>query len=157
MVGLVVGAQYLSSIPARRQLVASTVDGRGQKVAMRIGLLGSAAVGGVYFALLALFAAYGLGAPAGRWVAAHYSFARHCRGHDADSAGAAGPGHADGGRGAQPPEAAAVLQAGGVGAHAACWARFCVPGRSGGGDRSGCVGGGDGTANLIATQNPYLT
>lgn len=127
MVGLVMGAQYLSSILVGRQLAGSTVDGRGQKLAMRIGLLGVAAVGGVYFASLAfidsktaslavliaarlltgvaegfvviaalswgmarlgpehsgkvigwigmaLFAAYGLGAPAGSWVYARFGF-----------------------------------------------------------------------------------
>jgi len=128
MVGIVMGAQYLSAILFGRSLAGGTVDGRGPKLALRLGLLGVCGVGGVYFASLALlpsaqgslavliagrlltgvaeafiitaalgwgiarlgpehagkvigwvgmalFAAYGVGAPAGSWVHARYGFA----------------------------------------------------------------------------------
>ena len=53
MVGVVMGAQYISAILVGRLLAGSTVDGRGPKLALRVGLLGVSAVGGVYFASLA--------------------------------------------------------------------------------------------------------
>lgn len=54
MVGIVMGAQYLSAIVIGRLLAGSTADGRGPKLALRVGLLGISAVGGVYFASVAL-------------------------------------------------------------------------------------------------------
>ncbi|WP_275405145.1 arabinose transporter [Ramlibacter humi] len=127
-VGLVMGSQYVSSILFGRRLAGSTVDGRGPKLAMRLGLLGISVVGGGYFASLAvveqpaaavtlliaarlvtgvaegfiitsalawgiarlgaahsgkvigwvgmaLFAAYGVGAPVGSWVHERFGFA----------------------------------------------------------------------------------
>jgi MFS family permease len=53
-VGLVMGSQYISSILIGRQLAGSTVDGRGPKLALRLGLLGVSVVGGGYFASLAV-------------------------------------------------------------------------------------------------------
>ena len=54
MVGMVMGAQYLSAILLGRHLAGATVDGRGPKLALRLGLLGVCGVGGVYFASLAV-------------------------------------------------------------------------------------------------------
>jgi MFS family permease len=53
-VGLVMGSQYVSSILIGRRLAGSTADGKGPKLAMRIGLLGVSVVGGGYFASLAV-------------------------------------------------------------------------------------------------------
>ena len=128
LVGLVMGAQYISSIALGRQWAGSVTDGRGPKVAVPAGLLGACCVGGLYFLSLAfvdqpafslailiaarlvtgvaeafiitaalgwgisrlgpehtgkvigwvgmaLFAAYGAGAPVGSWVHAHFGFA----------------------------------------------------------------------------------
>ncbi len=129
MVGLVMGAQYVSAILLGRQWSGSVADARGPKVALPAGLLGACCVGGVYFASLpfvadrpelslavlitgrlltgvaeafiitaalawgiarlgpahtgkvigwvgmALFAAYGAGAPVGAWVHGRFGFA----------------------------------------------------------------------------------
>ena len=54
MVGFVMGSQYIASILAGRALAANTVDGRGVKLALGLGLLGIAAVGVAYFASLSV-------------------------------------------------------------------------------------------------------
>ena len=127
VVGVVMGSQYLTSILLGRGWSGAVTDTRGPKRAMAMGLLGVAAVGGVYFMSLAftgrpalslnvlitgrlltgvaepfiitaalgwgitrlgpehtgkvigwvgmaLFAAYGFGAPAGAWVHARFGF-----------------------------------------------------------------------------------
>ena len=126
-VGVVMGAQYLTSILLGRGLSGAVTDTRGPRRAMALGLLGAACVGLVYFGSLALvaqpsaslavlllarlmtgvaepfiitsalswgilrlgpehggkvigwvgmalFAAYGLGAPAGAWVSGLFGF-----------------------------------------------------------------------------------
>ena len=128
IVGVVMGAQYVSSIVLGRQWAGGVTDARGAKVAMPAGLLGACAVGGLYLVSLAfvdrpvlslgvligarlatgvaeafiitaalgwgiarlgaahagkvigwigmaLFGAYGAGAPAGAWVHARFGFA----------------------------------------------------------------------------------
>ncbi len=128
IVGVVMGAQFISSILLGRQWAGSVTDARGPKVAMPAGLLGACAVGGLYFVSLAfldqpvlslalliaarlvtgvaeafiiiaalgwgisrlgpahagkvigwvgmaLFGAYGAGAPVGAWVHARFGFA----------------------------------------------------------------------------------
>ncbi|CAN5403089.1 MFS transporter [soil metagenome] len=126
-VGVVMAAQYLTSILLGRGMSGAVTDTRGPRRAMAFGLLGAACVGVVYFASLALvaqpstslavlllarlmtgvaepfiitsalswgilqlgpahagkvigwvgmalFAAYGLGAPSGAWVYGHFGF-----------------------------------------------------------------------------------
>ena len=128
IVGVVMGAQFISSIVLGRQWAGGMTDARGPKVAMPAGLLGACCVGGLYFVSLAfvdrpalslgiliaarlvtgvaeafiitsalgwgiarlgpahagkvigwvgmaLFGAYGAGAPAGAWVHARFGFA----------------------------------------------------------------------------------
>jgi MFS family permease len=127
LVGVVMGAQFISSILLGRQWAGGVTDARGPKVAMPAGLLGACCVGGLYFLSLAfvdrpalslsilvsarlvtgvaeafiitaalgwgiarlgpahagkvigwvgmaLFAAYGAGAPVGSWVHGRFGF-----------------------------------------------------------------------------------
>ena len=128
LVGVVMGAQFITSILLGRRWAGSVTDARGPKVAMPAGLLGACVVGGLYCVSLAfvdrpslslgiliagrlvtgvaesfittaalgwgiarlgpahagkvigwvgmaLFGAYGAGAPAGAWVHARFGFA----------------------------------------------------------------------------------